>query len=224
MKNRTAHDLCRVVVVDGQVLIREGLSRVLEESPGLACAGVAASGREALALLDHADVMVTELEFENESGFELIHKLRSRSAVVGIVVHSGLTAGAFVSHCMALGADAFVQKGTPLATLLVAIRRAAQGDHYFGPGLGEGVTDYLEARRRGVAEAIEPVDALSLGELQVLQKMSLGMTTAETAHSLSKGVKTVATFQLRIRRKLGLANLEQLIRFAVLHFARAARR
>jgi len=209
-----------VLVIDEQVLIRMAMSAVVGSQADMTCVGAVAGGTVGIRLVGEADVVVTELEFSSESGFELVRRLRERSPVLGIVVHSGLATGAFVGHCLSLGADAFVEKGTDVETLMLAIRRAAAGNRYVGPGLGGRVRDHLEGRRSAGAD---PADALSAGELQVLQKMSLGMTTAETALSLGKCAKTIATFQSRIRRKVGLANLEQLIRFAVLHFSRAAR-
>ena len=63
----------------------------------------------------------------------------------------------------------------------------------------------------------DPLDLLSVRERPVLQMLAEGKSTAEIARSLSLSPKSVETYRSRIKLKLGLRTVPDLVKFAIRH-------
>jgi two-component system chemotaxis response regulator CheB len=113
--------LIHVLVVDDSVVVRRFLTQVLSEDPGLSVAGVAATGRIALAKIPQVapDLVVLDLEMPELDGLGTLREIRRLYPRLPVVMFGSITdrsAGAMM-EALALGPTEFVAKPADVATL-----------------------------------------------------------------------------------------------------------
>jgi DNA-binding NarL/FixJ family response regulator len=116
-----------VLVVDDNASVRRGLCMRLEREAGLAVAGAAGDGEEALELARRLqpDVVVLDLLLPDIDGFGVTERLRATAPRPATVLLSLYDSEVNRARAQAAGAAAFVGKQEPMEALLGAIRRAA---------------------------------------------------------------------------------------------------
>ena len=118
---------CNVVVADDAEQLRELLCRALARDPRVNVVGQASDGAEALAVVERAepDVLLLDLSMPVLDGLEVLRRVRETHPSVAVVVFSGYGSGALESTCRDLGASGYIEKGTPMTTVVEAILNAA---------------------------------------------------------------------------------------------------
>lgn len=205
----------RVLLVDDHAVVRQGLRSYLESFGDIEITGSAASGEEALELLDVGlpDVAVVDLLMPGGmDGFETIRRLRSLSPHTQVVVLSGYSDDARVLAALRTGAIGYVRKEADPEVLLVAVRAAARGQSSLDPALAHTVLQEL-GRGRGLPDA--PPDALTPREQEVLRQLALGRSNRQIAETLIVGEETIKTHVGNILAKLHLAHRTQAMIYAL---------
>src|SRR5690349_4282934 len=120
--------MIRLVLVDDQETVRQGLKMRLLLEPDIIVIGEASNGKEALALVQHLhpNVVLMDIEMPEMDGITATAALRTivpRSAVVILSIHEDSVTQA---RARMAGAAAFVEKRGSTEELLTAIHRASQ--------------------------------------------------------------------------------------------------
>jgi len=120
--------MIKVLLVDDQPSVRQGLKMRLALEPDLTVAGEASNGVEALELTQSLtpDVVVMDVEMPEMDGITATERLREMSPHVTVVMLSLHGDAATRAQAYAAGAAAFVEKQGAVEILLAEIRRAAQ--------------------------------------------------------------------------------------------------
>ena len=197
----------RVFLVDDHPVLRNGLSLLLSQSGHVVC-GEAGSRTELLAAIDgsRAGVALVDLSLAEESGLDLLDDLTARG--VPVLIYSMHEDSQSIKRAFARGASGYVTKREVEDVLLSAIAAVAAGQRYTSPGGMRALADRVLAPEE---EAV----ALSQREEQILDGLGRGETSAEMSQSLHISFHTVETYYGRLLRKLGLANMKELRKFAI---------
>jgi DNA-binding NarL/FixJ family response regulator len=117
----------KILLVDDQPAVRDGLRMRLELEPDLTIVGEARDGQEAVALAQTLvpDVVVMDVEMPGLDGIEAARQLQERAPAMAIVMLSIHCDAATQSRAREAGAIAFVEKRAAIGVLLAEIRRAA---------------------------------------------------------------------------------------------------
>ena len=120
--------MIRLVVVDDQATVRQGLKMRLLLEPDISVVGEASSGQDALTLVQQIcpDVVLMDVEMPDMDGIAATTALQSivpHSATVMLSIHSDIITRALAQSA---GARAFVEKLGSTEELLSAIREACQ--------------------------------------------------------------------------------------------------
>ena len=190
-----------VLVIDDHESVRAGIKIALSRA-GHVCVGEASSVSEARAQIAHSNpqVIVVDLSLPDGNGLEIVQWARSISKSIGIVVLTLNPAEDFLLKAMKSGASAFVEKSAPLAELISAIEHA-----YISP---------LSFSAQGISRVMKKdheANALTLRELQVLEKLADGLSAGEIGLNLFITQATVKTHLASIYRKLESKNRIQAI-------------
>jgi DNA-binding NarL/FixJ family response regulator len=130
--------------------------------------------------------------------------------VVILSMHSN---EAYVVEALRAGAAAYVLKESGAAELIHAVREAAAGRRYLSPCISEnGLHAYV--RKEGGA-ALDPYEALTLREKEVLHLTAEGHSGREIAQKLFISRRTVESHRASVMRKLGVHNQRELVRHAL---------
>lgn len=201
-----------VLVADDHAMVRNGLSRIIDAEPGLRVTGQASDGPSTLAALEAQahQVLLLDLSMPGTSGVELIATIRQRHPAQRILVVSMHNNLRIVRAAIDAGANGYITKDSDPDFLLHALRRVAAGGHYLEPRL-------LEATL--FAPAPTAPAPLSPREVDVLRRLANGQSNIEIARALFLSEKTVSTHRARLRAKLGLHSLADLLRYAQAHLS-----
>jgi len=196
----------RVLLVDERVMIREGLSSLIEKDKDLAVVAEVSNLPDAKALGTFADVIVTDIDQPDLGYGDIVPGMQATFPASRILALSMVRHPAKVQYVLASGADGYLLKTAPATELITGIKALADGQTYLQPSLG---VDLARWRRTRVAT----LDLSSIEE-QVLQLLALGNTNAEIARYLGVSLRTIETHRSRVYQKLGLKTRAELVQYA----------
>jgi DNA-binding NarL/FixJ family response regulator len=202
-----------VLIVDDHPVVREGLAMHLATQPDLEVCGEAEDLPGALALVESArpDVAIIDISLKNSNGIELIRRIRDCHDEVRILIWSMYPENLYAERALRAGAQGYLNKGQATHHVLDAVRAILQGKVYVS---GELAGQLLQRVVGHKSEDRSPIDRLSDRELEAFQHMGEGMTTESIAKKMHVSPKTVETYRSRIKEKLGISNLTELIQRA----------
>jgi DNA-binding NarL/FixJ family response regulator len=204
------------MVVDDHPIWRDAVARDLAEA-GYQVAAVAADGPQALRLAAAArpHVVVLDLQLPGMSGVELTRALQAAQAGVRVLVLSASGEQQDVLDAVKAGATGYLIKSAGRAEFLDAVRRTADGDAVFTPGLAGLVLG--EYRRLAAAPAPAPVPELTERETEILRMVATGLSYRQIADRLVLSHRTVQNHVQNTLGKLQLHNRVELVRYAIEH-------
>jgi two-component system NarL family response regulator len=199
----------RVVLAEDQRMVREALGALLSREQDFAIVGEAATGREAIELVQarSPDVLVLDISLPEVDGIEVARSVRLRAPGVKVIALSVHQEKHYVREMLKAGAAGYVDKASALNELVRAIRLVMQGKLYLSPDVTRGAL----GDPSGAADAA----ALTARERQVLGLLAQGRRSPQIAAELHISVATVEVHRRNIMRKLGLHTVAELTRYAV---------
>lgn len=199
----------RVIVADDQEIVRTGLVMILEAQDDIEVVGEAANGERAVELARRLrpDVCLLDIRMPGMNGIEATRQL---SGEVAVVVITTFDLDEYVYAALRAGARGFLLKDAGSALLSQAIRAAAEGDALIAPS----VTARLLRAFAGTADPVQPVEALTDREEQILAAVARGRTNHEIGDEMHISVSTVKTHVASLMAKLGARNRVEIAMWA----------
>ncbi len=194
----------RVVVVDDQLLVREGLRRIFDTSPEVELVGECADGDEVLdtVLAVRPDVVLMDVRMQRMSGaaaIELLAAIEDRPAVLVLTTFDDPDA---IAATLRAGADGFLLKESVGSDLMRAVRALADGRAWIDPAISGTVRAVYRAESAESPASTRSVGELSVRELEVLRLLAVGRTNGEIANELFISERTVKTHVGHVFAKL----------------------
>ncbi len=207
---QTASAKSKVLIVDDHPVVREGLAMHLSTQPDLEVCGEAEDLPGALALIASAqpDMAIIDISLKNSNGIELIRRIRDRHDEVRILVWSMYPENLYAERALRAGAQGYMNKGQATHHVVEAVRAILQGRVYVSGALANRLLQRVVGRK---PEERSTIDTLSDRELEAFQLIGEGLTTERIAEKMHVSPKTIETFRARIKEKLGIGNLPELI-------------
>lgn len=206
--------MIRVLLVDDQQLLRDGLRAILEGAGDIQVVGEASNGREAMSRARELrpGIVLMDLQMPTMTGHEAIRAIRADPLLAStpILVLTTFDAEDDVVEALAAGADGYLLKDIDADNLRSAVRNACQGRAEMDPGVLRQVMDRiarLPTRRRREQE----LGNLTERELDILTHVGLGMTNDEIGRALFLSPETARTYVSRLLTKLGARDRAQLV-------------
>lgn len=196
----------RIAIIDDHPIIRGTIASVLRADPELEVVGECGDGEEGLhmVLKEKPDLVIIDLDLPRLDGLSIIRHIREENLKICILVLSAKPEDVMAGYMRAAGANGYVGKGRQMSELITALKTILYG------------YDCFPADANG-AMPENPLGALSVREVEVLQHLARGASNRDIASRLFLSDKTVSTYKGRIQEKLGLSSLAALIEFASLH-------
>jgi DNA-binding NarL/FixJ family response regulator len=222
----------RVLLVDDQRLMREGLRTLLELHHDMHVVGEAGDGAEAERFLNvsrgelEPQVVLMDLRMPRVDGVTATARIKQQRPEVQILVLTTFDDDELVFRSIEAGASGYLLKDVGSDALADAVRAASRGDSPLQPSVARKILSRLRAPAR--VPIPRPVDAvktegLSERELAVLRLLGQGAGTREIAESLALTEGTVKNYISAILAKTGLHDRTQAALYAVRHNLTAER-
>ncbi|MGW3417582.1 response regulator [Streptomyces phaeochromogenes] len=203
----------RVLVVDDQRLIRDGIASLLAIRPGIAVVGTAVDGRDAVAktLELGPDVVLMDVRMPEMDGIEAVAVLRGRAPECRVVMLTTFEDEEYVVQALRAGAHGYLLKDLPAEELAHAVRLAHAGVTQLDSSVARHLTASLPAPTPApTASPSRTVAAvLSPRETDILRLVAQGHTNREIAARLYLSEGTVKNHVSRILTRLALRDRTQ---------------
>lgn len=206
--------MIRVLLIDDHRLVRTGIRRILEDTPGIGVMGEADSGEEGIRLARESrpDVILLDVNMPGIGGLETTRKLLQHDPGLRIIIVSVHAQEPVPGRLLEAGAWGYLTKACAAEEVVTAVRRVHAGERYLTAEIArELALNAVSGRGPGA------IDQLSQREMQVMLMVTQGQSIQEISERLHLSPKTVSTYRYRLFEKLAVSNDVELTRFAIRH-------
>lgn len=191
----------RLLLVEDQTVLREGLRQLIESEPGLTVVGEAGTVQEGIAQARRLqpDALLLDLKLPDGSGLEVARQLLAQPEAPAILILSTYEDVALVKSALDLGVSGFIPKSAAFAEIVAAVKAAVAGGVVLHPSLA------LKVAARTTREDLSPE------ELMMLRLLAEGLTYGEIGGKLYLSERTVRRHMNLVFAKLGAQSNAQAV-------------
>lgn len=199
-----------VFLIDDHAIIRDGLARSLGEHPDLVICGDSDGSVPTIPLLNACkpDVVVLDISMLEGGTAALVSLISNLPFSPKVVVFTMFREDHHAVTYLRAGAHAFLNKGRLVAELVEAIRAAHGGRRY----ITRELADFMLANQIDIDHP--PEYSLNSSEFEDLRALADGLRAVEIARKTNRSVSTINTFVQRIKTKLGLRTVVEVVEYA----------
>jgi two-component system, NarL family, response regulator LiaR len=203
----------RMLVVDDQTVVREGLAAILTNYSDIEVIGQAADGIQAVEIIkkEKPDVVLLDMMMPNQDGLTTIPKVREVSPNTRILVVTAYAENDLVYQAIKAGALGYILKDATRDQLLQAVRDVDQGRASLQPSIAVKLIQEINHP----TELTYTADPLTRRELETIRLIARGLSNQEIAEKLVVNERTIAKYVSSILDKLQLANRTQAALYAL---------
>ena len=198
----------RIFIADDHAVVRAGIKILVNTAPDMTIVGEASDGHAVLDALEAnpCDVLLLDLSLPRLNGVEVLRRVRERFPHIQVLVLSMYPEEQYALRMVRAGAAGYLSKDRSEHELVEAIRHVAQGRTYVTPIVAE----------QAVRGATPPDGhaALSGREHQIFLLVANGSTVSDIAAELDLSASTVSNYLARIKTKLGVRTLGEIVSYA----------
>lgn len=210
--------MIKIMIVDDQPLVREGLSTLLDLRPEIEVVGTATDGNDALhkAVKLFPDIVLMDIRMPSVNGVEGTRLLKDSLPDVKVLILTTFNDSEYIFDALEEGASGYLLKDMPTDTIVQAILTV----HHGGVVLPKEFTSQVLAGLRlkshnSHVKMPERIDELSDREVEVLTHLGEGLNNKEIADLLYITEGTVKNHVSNVIQKLGLRDRTQAAIYAV---------
>lgn len=205
--------MIRLLIVDDQSIVREGLKSLLQAQPDLEVVGMAEQGQIAVeqAIALRPDVVLMDIRMPIMDGVAATEAIQAQAPAIKILVLTTFDDDESVSRAIRAGAKGYLLKDTPSDELAEAIRAVQRGYSHLGPGLLDKMMAYSDPP---TPKPPPELAQLTPRELEVLALLGEGYSNREIAKALYISERTVKNHVTHVLGRLQLRDRTQAALFA----------
>lgn len=209
-KNTQTMSKVNILMVEDEVLIRQGLRALLSKEDFVRDILEAGSAKEAMDVLGARtiDVVLLDIKLPGKKGYELLPELLRHYQSPKVIAVTGLEGVELIINLLKLGVNSVVFKLDGYNEIIKAIRGVIETGYYFQ----DKITKIIQTNAHRW-DHVPPV-TLNFQEQEVLQIIARGVTTKEMAAQLKMTEATTETYRTRLIKKLGVSNSAALLAYA----------
>jgi len=204
----------KILVADDHAVVRQGIKQIIADQADMVVAGEASTGQEVVsqALSGDYDLVLLDITMPGGGGLESLKDLRRGKPDLPVLMLTIHPEDQYARRALKAGASGYLTKDSAPENLVSAIRHVAAGGKYASASLVEALVSDLAS---GADMPLHQL--LSDREFEVMIHIASGKSTKEIAEELFLTRSTVHTYRDRLMKKLGMNNVAELVRYAVVN-------
>jgi len=198
----------KILIIDDQILFREGLMSLLRSTPDfdmVGCAGSVFEGSE-LAAVHKPDIILMDFSLPDGTGLDATRAILARLPDCKIVFLTVYEADENLFEALRLGAKGYMLKNVSSSDLLSSLRALERGEVAVSRIMMSSVINEFSQIARPLESVENPLAKLSSREMDILRELEAGASNLEIAEHLFLSVNTVKHHIRNILSKLNLKN------------------
>jgi DNA-binding NarL/FixJ family response regulator len=201
----------KLLLVEDHHIMRRGLASLLTTECDVEIWGEAASGEEAISLLNEnslPDMIIMDVSLPEMNGIQTTHAIKSRYPQVKILILSMYNNPTLLHQALQAGASGYILKKSMVEELNAALVQVSQGRQFISPIITASLDPDLEITP-------DSLQKLTHREIEVFERLSTGSSVKDIAEELVISIYTVYTHMNTIKRKMGIEKNQDLVRYAI---------
>lgn len=215
MPDSSNNSVSRVLIVDDHDLVRFGFKSMLDAQPDIEVLADLDSGEAAINWCrdnkGEVDVILMDVNMPGIGGVEATHRISASYPDIGIIIVTVHDEGPLPKQLLNGGARGYLTKGNNVEEMIAAIRDVQQGKHYIAKDIAQKLALSV------LPGESNPLDGLSMRELQVLMMIAEGSKTQQISDILNLSPKTISTYRKRLYEKLDVNSDIEMLHLALKH-------
>jgi DNA-binding NarL/FixJ family response regulator len=197
----------KILIVDDQQMVREGLRRMLELDEGITVVGEAKSGEECLAVVDSLNphIILMDVRMPGMGGIECTRQLKQKGTAARVIILT-VYEDKYLAQAAEVGAAGYLLKDINRQDLLKAIQLTMDGYSAFTPSITQSLFAQLASKGSGSSDS-----GLTPRQLSILRLMASGVTNREIATKLYLSEATIKRETNNIFTKLDVGDRAQAV-------------
>ncbi len=202
----------RILVADDHEVVRKGLMNVLAEAFQPIEVDEARNGQEAVSkvLKKSYDLVVLDVKMPGKSGLDALKEIKQHRPKLPVVILSMHPEDQIAIRAMRAGASGYLTKESASDELVLAIRKALNGEKYISGSLAQILAEELDKDPDKL-----PHEILSDREYQVMLMIASGKPVGAIAKELCLSVKTISSYRANILLKTKMKNNAEITHYAI---------
>lgn len=201
----------KVLIADDHPMIRKALSNLLKSEWPTIQVFEASNGFETIELYeDHApNILLIDFRMPKLNGYEAAERLLRRNKEARIILFTMFDSTAIILNFLKIGGLGFLIKESNQEDILKAVSAVSMGDYYFNSSHEQEI---LQCIKKGLEQKL-PKLKFSHQELQLIMKLSKGLTSKEIGEEMKLSARTVESYRYNLIEKAQVKNSIELIKF-----------
>ena len=204
--------MINILIVDDHLIVREGIKRIINDTPDMKIVAEASTGNEAINLIwkNKYNLIILDISMPGQNGLQTLKLIRKHDKTIPVLMLSMHSEEQYAMRSIKAGASGYMTKDTASSQLVTAIRKINIGRKFISSEVAELLTTDLYHDNEKEAH-----EHLSDREFEILKMIGKGTTTKSISEELLISPKTVSTYRSRILDKLNMQNNSDLIHYVI---------
>ena len=201
--------MIKILLVDDQRLMCDGVKSVLEMNPDFTVVGVAYDGRDAMDLATrlNPDLILLDIRMPGMDGVQAVLQLKKKLEHVKVVMLTTFNDEDYIMEAMANGADGYLLKDMDAMELVNAVYTTIKGQLVMPATVAENLKKGLvKIKERNDAQDKLEMDGFTSREIEIAKLLADGFNNSQIATALYLSNGTVRNYISSIYEKLGTAD------------------
>ncbi|OIK04288.1 DNA-binding response regulator [Bacillus sp. MUM 116] len=215
--------MTKIIIVDDQAMVREGLRMILGMHEEIDIVGEAANGEELLALLKNnlPDVILMDIRMPVMNGIDTLKAVKETYPSVKVIILTTFNEDEYIFNGLKFGADGYILKDSNSKEIIKAIKAACEGNMLLHSQVSTKISKVLQSMEQAslvenrIKERLQNI--LTSREIEVVELVLQGKSNKQIGGALFLTEGTVKNYISRILDKLDLNNRTELVLYLQNH-------
>jgi DNA-binding NarL/FixJ family response regulator len=201
------------LIADDHLMVRQGLVAMLNTQPEIEVVGEASDGQTLVELAGSLlpEIVLADVSLPKLDGIEATNLIHREHSKMGVILLADGCSSPVIIRALRKGALGFLVRTEDFKQVLEALKTVSLGHRFLSSQVSDHIIDAVVSGKT-IDDNLD--EQLSDRELEILQLIAEGFTSAEIAEKLEISKRTAETHRTNIMRKLGINSQIEIIRMA----------